>query len=138
MALSTLALVWLALTALRIAFLARHWNDPGALWADYERRGLWFQVARILDYATLILFGAAAAWTLWGVNASVPDRLGRMFVAWLGFLLLERLPVHRFPRTNVPGGVQDALVSLLVNVLVSVLGAAALTGLSELVFRWRG
>jgi len=137
-ALSTLALAWLALMALRIAFLARHWNDFGALWADYERRGLAFQLGRALDYATLILFGAAAAWALWGINADTPDRMGRVFVAWLGFLLLERLPVHRFPRTNVRGGVQDAQISLLVNIVVAFLGAAAVTGLSELVFRWRG
>ena len=138
LALANLALAWLALLALRIAFLARHWNDFGALWADYARRGLSFQFARVLDYATLSLFGAASVWALWGVNAQTPDLTGRVFLAWLGFLLLERLPVHRFPRTNVPGGVQEALVSLLANVLVASVGAAAVTGLSTLFLRWRG
>jgi hypothetical protein len=108
-----------------------------ALWADYERRGGAYQFARILDAATLILFGAAAVWALWGLDAQTPDRLGRVFGAWLGFLLLERLAVHRFPRTNVSGGLRDAQVSLVVNVALALLGAAVATGLSALYFRWR-
>lgn len=138
MALSTLALVWLVLAALRVAFLALHWRDLAALWADYERHGAAFQTARVLDTATLILFAAAGAWALWGINAGTPDRYGRVFVAWLGFLLLERLPVHRFPRTNVPGALRDAQIGLLVNLLLAVLGAAVVTALSALYFRWRG
>jgi hypothetical protein len=137
-ALAHLALFWSALFALRLAFLAFHWRDLAALWADYERHGAAYQLARALDAATLILFGAASIWALWSVGAQTPDRLGRVFVAWLGFLLLERLPVHRFPRTNVSGGLRDAQVSLLVNVLLALLGAAAATGLAALYFRWRG
>ena len=134
---AALALAWLALMALRLAFLAFHLRDPAALWADYERRGGAFQLARVLDYATLLLYGAAAVWALWGVNAQTPDRLARVFVAWLGFLLLERLPVHRFPRTNLPGALRDAEVSLLVNIALAFIGAAVVTGLAALVFALR-
>lgn len=138
LALANLALAWVALMALRLAFLAYHWRNLSALWADYERRGGAFQVARVLDTATLLLFAAAAVFALWGINAQTPDRLGRVSVAWLGFLLLERLPVHRFPRMNAPGAFRDAQVSLAVNLLLSALGAAVATGLAALTFRWRG
>jgi hypothetical protein len=133
-----LALLGAALLAVRVAFLARHLGDLDALWSDYARRGLRFQFARILDALTLIIFAAVATWALWGVNAQTPDRFGRVFVAWLGFFLLERLPVHRFPRTNIPGGFDGARASLAANALIAALGAFAATLVSAIYFWWRG
>jgi hypothetical protein len=138
MSLGTLALVWVGLMALRTAFFAFHLRDPETLWHDFERRGLRYQVARGLDYLTLIAFGVAAVFALWGVTVQTPDRLWRVFVAWLGFLLLERLPLHRFPRTNRPGAMLDAQVSLGANVLIALLGAAAASALAAVYFAWRG
>jgi hypothetical protein len=132
-----LALVWSACAAARVVFLAFHLRDPERLWCDYERRGLLYRLACGLDYLTLIVFAGAAVAALWGIDAQTPDRLGRVFLAWLGFLLLERLPVRRFPRTNRPGALADAQVSLLVNLLVALLGAGAATLLAALYFLWR-
>lgn len=138
MALWTLALAWLALMAVRLVFLAFHFANLDRLWYDFERRGLLFQLARGLDALTLIAFGAVAVRALWGIDAQTPDRLLRVFFAWLGFFLLERLPVHRFPRANVPGALGDAQVGLAVNLLLSFLGAATATLLAALYFHWRG
>jgi len=137
MTLWALAILLVALMAARVAFLAFHLRDLDGLWRDYARGGLTFQVARGIDFLTLALFAAAAVWSLWGINAQTPNRLGRVFVAWLGFLLLERLLVHRFPRTNAPGGLSEAQVALLVNVLLSVLGAVAATVVAAVYFWWR-
>jgi uncharacterized protein involved in cysteine biosynthesis len=136
MSLGTLALVWLGLAALRAGFLALHFSNLESLWYDFERRGPVFRLARGLDLATLIAFGAAATWTLWGQGAQTSDRLSRVFLAWLGFLLLERLSLHRFPRTNVPGALRDAQIALAVNLFLAALGALAATLVAWLYFRW--
>jgi hypothetical protein len=124
--------------AVRVAFFAFHLRDLDRLWYDYERRGPLFQLARGLDYLTLVVFGVVAVFALWGVTAQTPDRLWRVFFAWLGFLLLERLPVHGLPRANRPGALADAQTSLGANVLIAVLGAAAATAVGAVYFGWRG
>lgn len=125
------------LVALRVAFLMLQARDLDGLWYDYERGGLRFQLARALDYLTLGVFLAAAIWALWRIDGRTPDRLGRVFVAWLGIFLLERLPVHRFPRTNRPGGLGEAKVALAVHVLLAVLGALGVTLLTWIYFWWQ-
>lgn len=137
MSLWTLTLLLSGLAVLRIAFLGLHIRDLDSLWYDYEHRGPRFQLARALDYLTLGIFLAAAAWALWGLDERTPARLGRVFVAWLGIFLLERLPVHRFPRTNRPGGLNEAKLSLAVHVLLSVLGAVVATVVTWIYFWWR-
>jgi len=133
----TLTILLGGLTALRVAFLGLHLRDLDGLWYDYEHRGPRFQLARALDYLTLGVFLAAAVWALWGIDERTPARLGRVFVAWLGIFLLERLPVHRFPRTNRPGGFDEAKMALAVHVLLSVLGAAGATVMTSIYFWWR-
>lgn len=135
MGLRTLVILWGGLAALRLAFLAFHFRDLDGLWNDYARSGLAFQQARALDYVTLGVFMVAAVWALWGLDRETPDSLGRVFVAWLGVLLLERLPVHRFPRTNVPGGLSEAKLGFAVAVLLSVLGALGATIIAALWWR---
>jgi hypothetical protein len=134
----TVALLWAFLMAARVAFLALNFRDLGGLWHDYARRGLRYQLARGLDAITLVIFGVAAVLSLRGLNAETPDRLAKVFVAWLGFLLLERLSAHRFPQTNAPGAMRDAQAALAANALLSVLGAGAATGIAALFFWWRG
>jgi hypothetical protein len=131
-----LLILWGGPMALRLAFLALHMHDLDGLWNDYARRGLQFQLARGLDYLTLGVFSAAAVWALWGIDAGTPYRLGLIFIAWLGFFLLERLPAHRFPRTNQPGGLGDAMIVLAVHLLFSILGALVATIIAAIYF-WR-
>ena len=138
MGLWKLTLLLSGLAVLRIAFLGLHIRDLDSLWYDYEHRGPRFQLARGLDYLTLGIFLAAAAWALWGLDERTPDRLGRVFVAWLGIFLLERLPIHRLPRTNRPGAYGEAKMALAVHVLLSVLGAVAATFVTWVYFWWRG
>ena len=138
MGLWMLTVLWGGLAALRVAFLALHLRNLDGLWYDYERGGTRFQLARGLDWLTLAGFLAAATWTLWGIDGRTPDRFGQIFVAWLGFLLLERLPVHRFPRTNLSGGLREAMITLAVHVLLSVLGALGAVIVAAIYFWWRG
>lgn len=141
MAWQTLMILWGGLAALRLAFLALHLainRDFEGLWRDYARGGLQFQLARWVDILTLGVFLAAAVWALWGMDAQTPDRLGRVFAAWLGFSLLQRLPVHRFPRLNQPGGLGEAAIALAIHVLLSVLGALGATLVAVIYFRWHG
>lgn len=136
-----LAILWIGLAALRLASLALHlaiYHDFDGLWRDYARGGTWFQLARLLDILTLGAFLAAAVWAMWGMDAQTPVRFSRVFAAWLGFSLLQRLPVHRFPRMNQPGALGEAAVALAINVLPSVLGVLGATLVAAIYFRWRG
>lgn len=145
-----LASVWIVAMALRLGFLAFHFSNLERLWSDYERRGSQYQLARLLDYLTLAVFLGAAVWTLWGLDSQDPLRLVkpevlfhmevlfRIFVAWLGVSLLARLAVHRFPRTNLPGGLDQAKIDLGVHLLMAVLGALAATAVAWVYFWWRG
>jgi hypothetical protein len=128
--------VVLALTLLaRIAFIAFQWNHLESLWYDFEHRGFRFQLARALDGLTVTVFVVCAylamsnndfrQWSLWYQSAMV-------FTAWLGFLLLIKLPVHRFPRTNVPGAFESAKIELIVHLVMSAIQACAISSLFAL------
>ena len=119
---------------LRLVFLAFHFNNLERLWGDYERRGLYFQLGRALDYLTLAVFLVVGVWILWGLDSQDPLRLVKVFVAWLGYSLLARLAVHRFPRTNLPGALDQAKIDLGVHLLLAVLGALAATAVGWIYF----
>lgn len=141
MSVSGLLLAWGVGLALRVGFLAAHLNNLEGLWADYARRGLLYRLAQIVDLVTLIGFGACAVYTLWMLparEAGVLARSATVFAAWFGIGLFERLAVHRFPRTNSPAFLADARVSLLSNVVMAVVGALAMTGVTALYFWLRG
>lgn len=138
MGLFSLTTILLAMCAIRIAFLAFNFSNLENLWYDYERRGGKFQFARLLDYATLGVFLICAAWTVWKQEVHDSSWLGKVFVAWLGWLLLERLPVHRFPRTNRPGAYEAGKINLIVNLLLAVSGAMVVTAIAWMYARWRG
>jgi hypothetical protein len=137
MGLWTLVGVWGGAAALRLAYILAH-RDPDSLWYDFERRGQKFQLARLLDYATFGVFLLCAAWALWKHDARDSGWLGTFFVAWLGWSLLERFPVHRFPRMNRPGLFERAKMNLVANLIMAVLSAAVATGLVAAYFWWRG
>jgi hypothetical protein len=123
--------------ALRVAFLAACLGSPERLWSDYERRGSRFHLARGLDYMTFGIFLVGALWCLWRIDGQDPWRLGKVFVAWLGCSLLARLPVHRFPRTNLPGALSAAKIDLAVHLLLSLLTAVAATAAAWAYFWYR-
>lgn len=129
---------WGAAAALRLAFLALHFGDLGRLWSDYERGGARARLAQWLDWLTLGTFLAVAAWAMWRDGGEASSRPIRFFAVWLGLLLLERFPVHRFPRTNVLGAFEEAKVSLIVNLMLSVLGALGMTALWLIYLWWWG
>lgn len=125
----------------RLVFLALHLRDMESLWTDYERRGFQYRLAQSIDLLTILGFGACAAYALWtlkDVQTSVGERYGVVFVAWFGMALLERLAVHRFPRTNSPQLFLDARVSLATNVALAVLAGLAMTGVAAIYFWIRG
>lgn len=128
---------WVAAVALRLVFLAFHFRDLDRLWSDYERGGPRFRLAQLLDGLTLVTFIAVAVWAMWGDGGETPNRHIRVFLVWLGLLLLERLPVCRFPRTNVTAAFGEAKIALLVNLVLSVLGALGMTALASIYFWWR-
>ena len=134
----TLAALLGGALALRLAFLAAHVRDLESLWYDYERRGPRFRLARALDLATLGAFLAVGVWALWTADADDSYRLGKYFVVWLGWSLLSRLSVHRFPRTNVGRAYDEARFTLVVHLVLSVVVALALTGAMWVYFWWRG
>ena len=124
--------------AVRFLFLAYHARDMETLWYHYERRGPAFRLARALDLATLVAFLAAAGYALWKLDPDDPHRLGKYFVTWLGWALLSRLAVHRFPRTNVGRALDEAKFTLVLHLVVSVVIAVVLTGMMWAYFRWKG
>lgn len=134
----TLTLLWVGLFALRLGFVGLHLRDLDRLWNDYARRGMRFQLARGVDYLTLGVFFVAAVRALRDLGGPIPWRLAVVFAAWLGLSLLQGLPVHRFPRTNVPGGLDEVKLALGVRVLLSALGAVGATFMAAVYFWWRG
>ena len=127
--------------ALRVGFLAVHLNNLEGLWADYARRGFVHRLARIVDLVTFIVFCGCAIYMLWTLpadEASVLSRFTKVFVAWFGVALLERLAVHRFPRTNAPVLYFDAQMNLASNVVTAVAGGLAMTGVTALYYWLRG
>jgi hypothetical protein len=141
MSMSGLLLAWGVGMVLRVGFLTAHLNNLEGLWAEYARRGLLYRLAQIIDLVTLIGFGACAVFTLWTLPAREADALARtaaVFVVWLGIGLLDRLAVHRFPRTDSPAFFADAKVCLISNVVTAAVGALAMTGGTALYFWLRG
>lgn len=127
--------------ALRVGFLAAHLNRLDVLWSEYDRRGLSYRLAQLLDALTFIGFAACAGYALWTLPASAAGSVARysqIFIAWFGVALLGRLAVHRFPRTNAPQLFDDAKASLLTNLLLSLLSGLAMTGVTVLYFWVRG
>jgi hypothetical protein len=138
MGLWTLVGLLAAAMALRIAFVVLFSRDADSLWYDYEHRGSRFQLARLLDYATLAGFLGAVVWTLWKSDEHDSSRLAKFFVAWLGWSLLARLQVHRFPRMNRPGLYDQAMINFYAHLLMSLLSTVAVTAALGVYFWWRG
>lgn len=129
---------WVVAALLRLSFLALYLRDPGRLWDDYERAGPLFSVARWLDRLTWAAVVAVALWTLAGLTAATPRGTLTVFLVWFGVSLLTRFPVHRFPRTNVPGAWHEATTTGI-SQLVLAMGEALLAGAAVVVyFWWRG
>jgi len=140
MSLSVLLILLGVALALRVGFLAAHLNRLDVLWNEYDRRGLSYRLAQLLDALTFVGFAVCAGYALWTLpaDASSVVRYGTVFVAWFGVALLERLAVHRFPRTNAPSLFDDAKVGLFTNLLLSLLSGLAMTGVTALYFWLRG
>lgn len=123
--------------ALRLGFLALYFNRLESLWIDYERRGLSYRLARGIDFLTILAFGACAIYTLWTLQRAGyggSSRYGTVFIVWFGISLLEKLAVHRFPRTNSPQLFLDAKMSLITNLALAVLAGLTLTGVTAVYF----
>jgi hypothetical protein len=128
-----LLLLLLGCLVLRTSYiLVRLFSSQGMelLWYDYERRGFRFVLALALDVVTLVAFICTAFYAMTRLDSARPffgQRSGVIFVSWLGTLLLTKLQVHRFPRTNLPGTFSEAQINFWVHVIVSFLGAAVFT-----------
>jgi hypothetical protein len=122
------------LLAVRLLFIAFHWRNLEQLWYDYERKGLIYRIAWLIDIATgLIYFGLVLRFLYY--FASIDNPLPDMFLSTLGLSILSRLMIHRFPRTNSPGAYSDAKVDLLVHIVMSLLTAVGVTLLTA-VYLW--
>ena len=137
MGLWTLAGLLVVAMTLRVVFILLFSRDADSLWYDYEHRGIRFQLARFLDFGTLIGFIAAVVWTLWKSDQHDSYRLAKFFVAWLGWSLLARLQIHRFPRMNRPGLYDQAKINLYAHLLMSLLSTVAVTAALGVYFWWR-
>jgi hypothetical protein len=138
MSLWMLVAVLLAMWAMRIAFLAANFSDLERLWYDFERRGVRFRLARLIDYSTLTAFLVCAVLALWKQYVHDASWLGKFFISWLGWSLLERLPTHRFPRTNRQGAYEEAKMNLFVNSAIASIGACVVTVAAWAYLSWRG
>ena len=119
---------------LRLAFIALQWGDLESLWYDYEHRGLKFRIASLIDMLTNLGFCAMAIYSFYWFN-HIRYPLGVCFVGVLGMSLLNRLPISRFPRTNIPGALADAHASLITNLILSFASALLLTGAAA-IYLW--
>jgi hypothetical protein len=136
MSLIGLTFILLVALGLRLLFIGIHLSDPDSLWADYERNGFKFRIARWLDWLTLGGFAIPALISLYKIN-NLPQPLTTTFVGILGIQLLSRLNASYFPRTNVPGAFAEAKINLFVHLLMSVLGAAGVTLLAAIYLWWK-
>ena len=139
MAALPLILVLLGAIILRLLFILLHWTDLGRLWDDLDRRGIRFQLARALDLMTFLAFAGFAFYALWDLRGQTGfwQRYGTAFVAWFGVSLLPRLPVHRFPRTNLPRSFSEAQILLIAHLITAVISGLGMTGLTALYFWMR-
>lgn len=141
MSLTILLIILAVAFAIRLVFLATHWNNLEGLWYDFERRGLAYRLATTIDLVTLLVFFSCAMYAIWHVQERAATLLGKcafVWVAWLGVLALERLAIHRFPRTNHPQLFGEAKVALLAHLLTTLIGACVMTALSAVWFWFRG
>ena len=115
-------------------FIAFHWRNLEQLWYDYERNGILYRIASLIDIATgLIYFGLVLRFLYY--FPSIDNPLPDMFLSALGLSVLSRLMIHRFPRTNAPGAYSEAKVDLLVHLVMSLLSAVGVTLLTA-VYLW--
>lgn len=108
------------LLGFRLGFLWLNLSDFEQLWYDFERRGIRFKLAWILDLATLGFFFGVAAWTVFRIG-DLDWPFIRLFVTFGGLSLLSRLQVHRFPQTNLPGAFDEAKIDLIVHLIMASL-----------------
>jgi hypothetical protein len=123
--LAIVALLFVALL-LRVGFIGMNLRDIDSLWYDFEHRGFKFQLARCIDWLTLLGFSIPSILALyWFADQSFYVLL--FFTCFLGMGLLVKLPVHKFPRLNVPGAMNDAKASLIAHLVAALLGSAVLS-----------
>jgi hypothetical protein len=136
-----LLIIFAICAVLRIGFVAFHWNHLDSMWYDFDRRGLTYQVARLLSVITLVAAFAAAAYAIWTLpkvgEGSILYRYGTIFIAWLSIAFFERFPLHKFPRTNSPSLYRDAQADLITNLIMAVLSGIGMTALTGLYYWWR-
>lgn len=140
MSLSMLLIVLAVAFAMRLAFLAAHWNNLDGLWYDFERRGIAYRLAAAIDLVTWVVYFSCVVVGIWHIETQATTLLGKcvyVWVAWLGVLALERLAIHRFPRTNQPQLYGEAKVALLAHSLTTLIGACVMTALSAIWFWFR-
>lgn len=141
MSLHALIIILAVAFAIRTAFLAAHWSNLERLWYDYERRGIAYHLAAAIDLVTLIVYFGCAMYGIWHLQERATTLSGKcayVWVAWLGVLALERLAIHRFPRTNHQPLLGEAKIALLAHLLTTLIGASAATALSAVWFWFRG
>ncbi len=127
--------------SVRFAFVAYHWSRLDAMWSDFDRRRLRYRIAWLLSVITLVAYFAAAIGAFWSLpksDVTWPIRYGTIFIAWLGIALLERFPLHKFPRTNSHALFQEAKLDLFVNLIMAFGSAIGMTVLTGLYYWWRG
>lgn len=141
MSLAWLLMVLIAVLLTRLTFLAVHWSNLEGLWYDFERRGLLYRLAIAIDWVTFLVYLLCALRAVWHLQDRAPTLLGKcgiVFVAWFGVLLIERLAIHRFPRTNHPQRYSEAKISLIAHLVTASVGALAFTGLAAIWYGLRG
>lgn len=62
--------------------------------------------------------------------------LWTFFISILGLQLLNRLRVHRFPRTNLPHAWMEAKLDFGIQLVISIAVATGVTGLAALYLWW--
>lgn len=138
---TTLFIVFIVCIAVRFAFIAFHWNHFDTLWNDFDRRGLSFQIAWFLSVVTLIAYFAAVIVVFWKLpkeSESWLMRYATIVVGWLGIGLLERFPLHKFPRLHSPSLFREAQIDLYVNLIMAFGSAIGMTLLFGVYYWWRG
>ena len=136
-----LSIVLAVMLLVRLGYLLVQSRDVDSFWYDLERLGIKFQIARAISVLTFVVFLGCAAYALWTQDKVPTGRAafyGTLFVAWFGMSLLSRLALHRFPRTNSPRLYSEARFTLVLNLILAMLSATAMTGLSAVFFWWRG
>ncbi len=132
-----LLLCFLAIVALRLLFIAVHLNHLESLWYDFERRGLKYQFCWSFDALSNGGYTLLLVIAMWRIQEQSAPLLC-CFVGFFASSLLGRLPLHAFPRTNIPGAMADAQAELISRILVSLLGGAIATAATAAYLMWTG